>query len=86
MTSKPPYPPQSLRAGEEGTTRLEVCVTAQGRVQSVSVVGNSGFPRLDEAAARWMRNARFKPGSVGGVPQAMCGHDVLYQWRLEDAT
>jgi protein TonB len=85
VANKPPYPAQSLRAQEEGTTHLEVCVTAQGRVQSVSIVSNSGHPRLDEAAARWMRNARFKPGTVGGVPQAMCGHDVYYQWKLEDA-
>jgi protein TonB len=85
VANKPPYPPQSLRAQEEGTTRLEVCVTERGRVQSVVVAGGSGHPRLDEAAARWMRNARFQPGTVGGVPQAMCGHRVLYEWRLEDA-
>jgi protein TonB len=85
VANKPPYPSQSLRAQEEGTTHLEVCVTAQGRVQSVTIAGNSGHPRLDEAAARWMRNARFKPGLVAGVPQAMCGHDVYYQWKLEDA-
>jgi periplasmic protein TonB len=86
VASKPPYPAQSLRAQEEGTTHLEVCVTSQGRVQSVNVIGGSGHPRLDQAAAQWMRNARFTPGKVGGVPQAMCGHDVYYQWKLEDAT
>jgi protein TonB len=85
VANKPPYPAQSLRAQEEGTTHLEVCVTAQGRVQSVVIAANSGHPRLDEAAARWMRNARFRPGTVGGVAQAMCGHDVYYQWKLEDA-
>jgi protein TonB len=85
VASKPPYPAQSLRAQEEGTTHLEVCVTAQGRVQSVTIAKNSGHPRLDEAAARWMRSARFKPALVSGQPQAVCGHDVYYQWKLEDA-
>ena len=84
-TDKPPYPPQSVRASEQGTTHLELCVTDKGRVQSVSVAGSSGFSRLDEAAAKWVRNARFSPGSVGGVPQSMCGHDVYYQWNLADA-
>ena len=84
-TTKPDYPVQSIRAEEEGTTHLEVCVTANGQVQSVSVAQSSGHPRLDEAAARWMRAARFKPGSIGGVPQAMCGHDVFYDWNLQNA-
>lgn len=81
---KPQYPQASIRAQEQGTTRLEVCVNANGRVQSVSVARSSGFPRLDEAAAKWIRNERFSPGSVGGVPQSMCGHDVYYQWNLKD--
>jgi len=84
-TDKPPYPVQSVRASEQGTTHLEVCVTDKGRIQSVSIAGSSGFPRLDEAAAKWVRNARFSPGSVGGVAQSMCGHDVYYQWNLADA-
>jgi protein TonB len=84
-TDKPPYPVQSVRASEQGTTHLEICVTDKGNVQSVSIAGSSGFPRLDEAAAKWVRNARFSPGSVGGVAQSMCGHDVFYQWNLSDA-
>ena len=82
---KPPYPSQSIRAREEGTTHLAVCVGANGRVSSATVAGSSGHSRLDEAAARWVRNARFTPGSVGGRAQSMCGHNVYYQWNLEDA-
>jgi len=84
-STKPDYPLQSVRAEEQGTTHLEVCVTEAGRVQSVTVAQSSGHPRLDAAAASWMRNARFRPGSIGGVPQAMCGHDVYYDWNLKDA-
>jgi periplasmic protein TonB len=82
---KPAYPPASIRAQEQGVTQLEVCVTDKGRVQSVNVRASSGSPRLDEAAAKWIRNERFTPGSVGGVPQSMCGHTVSYQWNLQDA-
>lgn len=81
---KPQYPAASIRASEEGTTHLEVCVNDKGRVQSVSVVGSSGHSRLDQAAAKWLRNERFRPGTVGGIPQSMCGHDVYYQWSLDD--
>jgi outer membrane biosynthesis protein TonB len=50
----------------------------------VSIAGSSGSQRLDEAAAKWLRNERFTPGSVGGVAQSMCGHDVYYEWNLKD--
>lgn len=82
---KPPYPVQSVRAQEQGTTGLQVCVDTGGHVTQASVADSSGHPRLDEAALTWIKRARFAPGSVGGVPQNMCGHEVFYQWNLEQA-
>lgn len=82
--NEPPYPPQSLRANEEGTTHLEVCVNNAGRVTSASIARSSGHTRLDDSALRWIRNASFSPGKVGGVAQSMCGHDVYYEWKLEN--
>ncbi len=82
---KPPYPSQSIRAQEEGVTHISVCVGANGRVNSASVAGSSGHARLDDAALKWVRSARFTPGSVGGRAQSMCGHNVYYEWNLEDA-
>lgn len=84
-TDKPPYPSASLRASEQGTTKLELCVSAQGRVQSATVAGSSGFPRLDDAAAKWVRNARFTPGTSNGQAQSMCGYNIFYEWNLKDA-
>jgi protein TonB len=83
--NKPEYPAASVRAGEEGITRINVCVTDQGRVTTAVVSGSSGSPRLDEAAVRWVRSEKFKPGTVGGKPQSMCDHDVSYQWSLKNA-
>ncbi len=83
---KPPYPAPDIRARNEGDTGVEVCVTANGRVSSAQLATSSGHPRLDAAALKWVRNARFTPGSVGGAAQAVCGHTVVYEWRLEDAT
>ncbi len=82
---KPSYPVASVRAGEQGTTHLEVCVSNAGRVTSVQVAGSSGSSRLDDAAAKWIRNERFSPGTIDGVAQNMCGHDVYYEWNLKDA-
>ena len=82
---KPAYPAASIRAHEQGTTHLEVCVNNAGRVTSVTVAKSSGSSRLDDAAAKWLRNERFAPGTIGGVAQSMCGHDVFYEWNLKDA-
>jgi TonB family protein len=78
-----PYPPASIRAGEIGTTKMEVCVDARGRVTSAIVASSSGHERLDAAAVRWVRQARFAAGTVDGQPQAMCGHKVVNEWTLE---
>jgi protein TonB len=83
---KPPYPAPDIRGRNEGDTGVEVCVAANGRVSSVQLATSSGHPRLDAAALKWVRSARFTPGSVGGAPQSMCGHTVVYEWRLEDVT
>lgn len=82
---KPDYPSASRRAGEQGTTKLQVCVNSGGRVTSVSVAGSSGFQRLDDAAARWIRGERFTPGRINGVAQDVCGYNVYYEWTLRDA-
>jgi len=81
----PPYPAAAIRGHEQGITGLEVCVDARGRVTSASLAQTSGHPRLDEAALKWVRTAHFTPGSAGGAPQAVCGHDVYYEWKLENA-
>jgi protein TonB len=85
LGTKPDYPAAAVRAGEEGTTHIEVCVASNGRVTSATVSSSSGSPRLDEAAVKWVRGERFKPGMVDGQAQSMCSHDVAYLWSLKDA-
>jgi periplasmic protein TonB len=85
IRGKPDYPSASRRAGEQGTTHLEVCVNSGGRVTSVSVAGSSGHQRLDDAAASWIRGERFTPGKINGTARDVCGYDVFYEWTLRDA-
>lgn len=81
----PIYPAAELRKGNQGVSTLEVCVSANGRVTSATLANSSGHPGLDNAALKWVRTARFTPGKLDGVPQATCGHDVVYEWNLKSA-
>ncbi len=81
----PPYPSIAVRNNEQGLTGLEVCVDVRGRVTAASLVSSSGHVSLDEAALRWVRQARFAPGTVDGAAQDVCGHGIVYEWNLKDA-
>ncbi|MBI1339123.1 TonB family protein [bacterium] len=80
---QPEYPSASLRLEEEGPTTLELCVDENGRVGDAKVVSSSGFPRLDEAALKWVRRERFNAGTENGQRTAMCGFRLTYEWRVE---
>ncbi len=82
--AKPPYPISSIRALEQGTTTLSLCVSEVGRVTSAKLVSSSGHATLDNAALKWVDNARFKPAVNAGRPAAMCDYTIAYQWDLKD--
>lgn len=65
----PPYPRESLMAGDEGTVLLKVVVGIDGVPTLVSIHRSSGDRRLDDAARRHvLKRWRFQPASVDGVP------------------
>jgi periplasmic protein TonB len=78
------YPVESLPAEEQGTTVLRVRFAASGDVERVEVEKSSGFPRLDEAAAKGFRDCRFKlaPTPPGQTP--VLSTRIEYVWRLAD--
>ncbi len=81
----PEYPMSARRAQQQGVSTLDVCVDARGRVSSATLASSSGHATLDNAALKWVRNARFTPGKLDGVAQSICGHTVVYEWNLADA-
>lgn len=81
----PSYPPSAIRTNSEGISTLDVCVDAKGRVTSATIISGSGHAVLDNAALKWVRSARFSPGKLDGAPQSVCGHTIVYEWKLEDA-
>lgn len=67
----PPYPPISVRLGEEGTVRLRIALDSSGRVHAVNVLKTSGSERLDNAALSWVaKHWRYAPATHAGRPVA----------------
>lgn len=70
---EPVYPVDALRRGEQGTVLLRVSVAADGSIERVEIERGSGSSRLDRAARESVRQWRFRPPLVGGVPTAAVG-------------
>lgn len=67
---EPPYPPAARRRRQEGLVVLTVAVNAQGRATRVELKQSSGFPLLDDAATRSVREWDFEPARLGTVALA----------------
>ena len=80
---RPIYPSHSRRLGEEGTTRLRVCLDIAGKpTDDVTVASSSGSERLDNAALQAVRKWSFTPFRRGSQPFADCVV-VPIDWRLD---
>jgi len=65
----PDYPAESYRRREEGLVVLEVEVRADGSVYGVTVLNDSGYPRLAAAAVEAVRTrGHFTPATYDGQP------------------
>jgi protein TonB len=77
----PPYCcpkiPRALERTDSFTSRLQVCVTAQGQVYDVRVLRGAG-PAIDSQIPAFVRRWRYKPLVVDGQPRAFC-YPVTYQ-------
>jgi protein TonB len=51
----PPYPLFARNRGLQGTTFLNITVSASGSVAKAEVVGSSGYSELDRYAAGWVQ-------------------------------
>lgn len=63
----PRYPIGARQRHEEGTVRLRVVITAEGRVKDIEVARSSGFDALDDSALQAVRKWKFVPGKQAGV-------------------
>jgi TonB family protein len=64
---QPRYPRSALNAGVEGSVRVSVDVDEAGRVISVTLIGTSGSPELDQAVMDTVRRQWQFQGTNGGA-------------------
>lgn len=70
---KPPYPPYSYKAKQEGQVILLVEVLATGESGQVSIFSSSGFELLDDTALSTVKKWHFVPAKKDGqvIPQTI---------------
>ena len=70
---KPPYPPYSYKAKQEGQVILLVEVLATGESGQISIFSSSGFDLLDESALSTVKKWHFVPAKKDGqvIPQTI---------------
>ena len=78
------YPPESIKANEQGTSRVRFVVSADGQLKSASLVKSSGFSRLDEAALKFLSACKFRPGRDNDGKWTEAAFVVDYVWKLPD--
>lgn len=83
-TTEADYPPESLRAGQQGLVKVMITVNPEGRVTACSVYRSSGARPLDErSCALAFERFRFRPARRDGI--AVEDQAILpVDWRLED--
>lgn len=77
------YPPESLKAGEEGTVHFRVTLDKDGGLTTCAVTESSGFPRLDSATCDMLvATARFRRAEDATGPRQRAIHDGTVVWKL----
>jgi protein TonB len=51
--------------------QVRVLIGPDGRAQKAEIVHSSGFELLDQTALAVSRDSRYRPGTRGGIPEAM---------------
>ncbi|HEY6527715.1 MAG TPA: energy transducer TonB [Cellvibrionaceae bacterium] len=83
--SRPDYPSESKKLGEEGVVGMALYLNADGKVQDAKVEKSSGFERLDNAAVKQaLKSWKFEPCTDNDKPVA-CWYKINFRWQLKDA-
>ena len=68
LNPPPEYPDEARNQGQQGAALISVDVSAEGTALRVSLRRSTGFPLLDQAALRSVKNWKFEPARIGGLP------------------
>lgn len=78
----PAYPEASRLAGEEGLVLLTARIDEKGKAVEVTLKRGSGYERLDASALRAVKNWRFRPATLGGLPVSSQA-DIPVRFKLD---
>lgn len=78
----PAYPEASRRAKEEGLVLLSALIDEKGKALTVTIKSGSGYERLDASALRAVKNWRFRPATLGGLP-VQSQADIPVRFKLD---
>lgn len=77
------YPAPAIRAGAQGTTRIRLLVSADGRVAECAVISSSGNRLLDaQSCALTQARARYQPALDGQGRPVAAEQVETVNWRL----
>jgi periplasmic protein TonB len=62
------YPPEAARRHQQGVVVLMLYINGSGTLDKIEIVKSSGFPLLDAAAIKEMKQSRFEPAMDGTIP------------------
>jgi periplasmic protein TonB len=79
------YPPAAIRMGEAGTSAVQVCVDAKGRLTAdPTIARSSGIARLDEGALKLAKagSGHYRATTEDGVPVSSCyAYSIKFQFK-----
>ena len=79
------YPPDSLRAKEQGAVGTRIDIARDGKVTSCSIISSSGFPRLDEQTCNIVRRrARYRPAQDANGEPIPSFSILRFRWQVWD--
>jgi len=62
------YPPEAARRHQQGVVVLMLYISGSGTLDRLEIVKSSGFPLLDAAAIKEMKQSKFQPAMDGAIP------------------
>ena len=65
--AEPVYPTEARRRHQQGVVRLELFISELGALDKIEIVKSSGFPLLDAAAIKAMKQSQFDPAMSGAI-------------------
>jgi TonB family protein len=75
------YPPEDIKAGNEGDVTFSYHVTAEGRTTNIRILKSSGYPGLDQASVDCVTAWHFFPFARNGEPIEI-DREGAARWRL----